>query len=246
MPVVSHRGQNIHYETMGEGPIVLMQHGLFSRGNNWLVNGYVKALADEYCVVRVDSLGHGKSDKPHDRALYSREQRAGDLVAVLDALGAERMHLVGYSMGGWMATGVAKHHPDRLASIAIGGWDPIGGISFPGTMRPNIRQVLAAARLRLPELVAWVTPEIEPALAACFDALTELEGTREALRALACPVLLWSGDGDGCHDAMKKLAEEERFRFLPTRGDHASAMVLDVPLVIGELKRMFSGGGAKT
>src|SRR3954451_12425364 len=127
MPFVKHRGQRIHYAIEGEGPLIVLQHGLLMNGECWKQGGIVGALADRYRVVCVDSLGHGGSDKPSDTALYDQAQRAGDIVAVLDDLGCERAHLVGHSMGAWLAVGVAKHHPQRLSSLVLGGWDFVNG-----------------------------------------------------------------------------------------------------------------------
>ena len=84
-----HRGQYIAYQTF-EGPTsnaatVLLQHGLLSRRKSWEDVGYVDALTANFNVITVDSLGHGDSDKPNDATFYARKQRAGDVVAVLDA-----------------------------------------------------------------------------------------------------------------------------------------------------------------
>ncbi|GIT39262.1 MAG: hypothetical protein Ct9H300mP8_04580 [Gammaproteobacteria bacterium] len=46
---------------------------------------------------------------------------------MLDAESIESVHYIGYSMGGWIGTGMALYHPDRLASLTLGGWDPSGG-----------------------------------------------------------------------------------------------------------------------
>src|SRR5574338_1347563 len=100
-------GHRIAFDVTGAGPVVLLQHGLFSRRTTWHENGFVSALAREFTVVAVDSLGHGESDKPSDPRAYRRDARAGQLAAVLDALAAPRAHVVGYSMGAWMAAGFA-------------------------------------------------------------------------------------------------------------------------------------------
>ena len=100
MPYVVSRGQRIHYTLHGTGPLVILQHGMLSDGESWERRGFVAALSDEYRLACVDSLGHGLSDKPSEASLYTSEQRAGDLVAVMDDLGCGRAHVVGYSMGG--------------------------------------------------------------------------------------------------------------------------------------------------
>ena len=76
MPFACHRGQKIHYTVEGQGPLVVLQHGLFMDAESWRANGFVAALADRFTVACIDSLGHGLSDKPADPALYAQDQRA--------------------------------------------------------------------------------------------------------------------------------------------------------------------------
>lgn len=239
MPFVEHRGQKIHYEVRGEGPTVVFQHGLLSRGASWDVNGYVAALANERRVVIVDSLGHGASDKPADPTLYALEQRAGDLARVFDAVGADRVHMVGYSMGGWMSAGVAKHYPDRLLSLTIGGWS-VARATGASSGAPPFAIMFEAARARLPELVAWVTPEARPALEACWIALFEGDGGADAVAHLTRPVLLWAGAQDFLFAGAKAFAEAHGLAFFETKGDHVGAMVADAPLVIERLREHFA------
>src|SRR4029450_3925647 len=142
----------------------------------------------ELRVVTVDSLGHGDSDKPADPRAYRREAGADDLAAGLDALASERAHLVGYSMGGWMATGFAARHPERLRSLAIGGWDPVGGRPVARTQPPiDVERAPAGARARAPELTAWIDAEAVPGLRGCWDALSDVEGAEAALAACPAP-----------------------------------------------------------
>jgi len=77
-------------------------------GESWHENGYVERLADQFKVVCVDSLGHGQSDKPATAKSYHQSERAGDIVAVIDAVGEDRAHLIDYSMVGWLSAGVAR------------------------------------------------------------------------------------------------------------------------------------------
>ena len=66
MPFAVHRGRRIHYTVEGEGPLVVLQHGLLMDGGAWKQAGFVGALRERYRVACVDSLGHGLSDKPSD------------------------------------------------------------------------------------------------------------------------------------------------------------------------------------
>jgi pimeloyl-ACP methyl ester carboxylesterase len=229
MAFVTHRGQRIHYSVEGAGPLVVFQHGLLSSGESWKRAGFVDALADRFRVACVDSLGHGLSDKPADPALYAGDQRAGDIVAVIDDLGAERAHLVGYSMGGWMAVAVARHHRERLASLTVAGWDLVKGVESarpPGFTRElKFSQLLMLARYATPALVDWVTPEVEPGLRACWAAVNDLAGAEAAVLGCGAPLLLWDGRDDPYHDPMQAFAARHGVRFLSTAGDHLGAIM---------------------
>ncbi len=120
MKYATNRDQRIAYDMTGVGPAVVLQHGFLDSRKSWAELGYVEALADKHTVICVDSLGHGDSDKPVEQGLYVREQRADDIVAVLDAEEIGRAHFVGYSMGGWLGTGLLAHRADRLLSITVG------------------------------------------------------------------------------------------------------------------------------
>ena len=72
-------------------------------------------------VVRVDMLGHGRSDAPRELAAYAIGSLRRQLVAVLDALAIRRAHLLGYSMGGRLGLALAVLHPERVASALLVG-----------------------------------------------------------------------------------------------------------------------------
>jgi pimeloyl-ACP methyl ester carboxylesterase len=73
-------------------------------------------------LVLIDVREHGGSDKPHEpEAAAGLVQRLADLVTVLDNLGIDRAHYFGYSLGGLFGLGLAKHAPDRIRSLSIGG-----------------------------------------------------------------------------------------------------------------------------
>lgn len=68
-------------------------------------------------IVTIDNRGVGRSDRPSGR--YAMKQMAGDVIAVLDAIGCERATLVGVSMGGMIAQRVAMHHPARVGGLVL-------------------------------------------------------------------------------------------------------------------------------
>jgi pimeloyl-ACP methyl ester carboxylesterase len=226
MPFVKHRGQRIHYTIDGEGPLIVLQHGLLMSSQSWQHGGMVDVLKGHYRVACVDSLGHGASDKPSDAALYDQTQRAGDIVAVLDDLGYERAHLVGHSMGAWLAVGVAKYHPQRLSSLVLGGWDVVNGVPPTSKGPLTFDAFMKFAGHVAPELVAWVTPASEPGVRACFDALSQLAGAREAVMGAGVPVLIWEGRDDPAHDQRRAFAAAAGLSFLSTAGDHLGMLLV--------------------
>ncbi|MBW2453914.1 MAG: alpha/beta fold hydrolase [Deltaproteobacteria bacterium] len=116
----------IHYTDEGEGEPVLLVHGFAVNADlNWRRPGIIKALSPDYRVIAMDLRGHGRSGKPpvgrYGMALVQ------DIPRLLDHLDIERAHLVGYSLGGFVALKCAATHPDRLLSVAAlgSGWEPL-------------------------------------------------------------------------------------------------------------------------
>jgi pimeloyl-ACP methyl ester carboxylesterase len=208
MPFVTSRGSQIHYSLEGSGPLVILLHGLLSDAKSWKHWGVVDTLADGYRVACVDSLGHGLSDKPADESLYGLEARSRDVVAVIDDLGFATAHVLGYSMGGWLAVGVAKYHRDRLSSLIVGGWDIVHGPEAFGSSSTQVK---------------WVAG-LEPGVRACWDALADRRGARDSVVNSGVPVLFWSGRDDPSHEPMRAFATTESLEFLSTAGSHNGAI----------------------
>lgn len=77
----------------------------------------VRALAAEYHVIGYDYPGHGFTTlSDHDLEIPEYEEH---LLGLLDALGLDRVHLVGESLGGWIAIKFAAHHPERLRTVVL-------------------------------------------------------------------------------------------------------------------------------
>src|SRR4051794_342219 len=99
---VSSDGVRIAYDVVGHGPPLLLHHGFSLSATVWHEPDYVTALQDRYQLIMMDARGHGASDKPHDPADYAMPRRVADVIAVLDLLGIEHVHYLGYSMGAWV------------------------------------------------------------------------------------------------------------------------------------------------
>ena len=221
-------GDRIHYVEQGAGAPLLLVHGAFGGGHSFLQTAFGQALAARHRVIAPDSLAHGDSAAPADRSRYGARRRAGHLAAVLDAAGVQRAHVVGYSMGGWMASALATHHADRIASLAVGGWDVVRGMYTPAAAwsLPEITYDILAAMVRRerPEKLAWLRPENEPALAAAVDAMNDLAGLAEGVARLSAPAAIWIGRDDLYHAAGGRYAEANGLAFLSLPGDHISAI----------------------
>ena len=110
-------GVKIHYEVHGSGPTLLLSHGYSSTCRMW--DGQVAALKDRYQVVVWDFRGHGESDYPTDPGLYSEALTVGDMLALLDTVGAKTAIVAGLSLGGYMSLAFNASHPDRVRALML-------------------------------------------------------------------------------------------------------------------------------
>ena len=98
-----------------DGRVVLMSNSLMSNHQMW--DWTIPALADKYRVLRYDMRGHGKSGTTTPP--YNMAQLADDAVALLDALGLEKVHFVGLSMGGMIGQQLGARYGDRVHSLVL-------------------------------------------------------------------------------------------------------------------------------
>lgn len=118
MPTATNGDVTIHYESFGTTgqPVLLLINGLGSQCINYAAEWCEKFAAEGYQVVRFDNRDVGLSSKL-DGQSYVLKDMAQDAVAVLDAVGARRAHVLGCSMGGMIAQRLAIDSRDRLLSM---------------------------------------------------------------------------------------------------------------------------------
>ncbi len=120
LSTVEHDGLQIRYEVYGPenalGDPVVLIHGLFL--SHHLFDRLAHRLADRR-VIGVDVRGHGQSTRPLESYRYSWKLLAGDVVAVLDALGIERAVVGGLSLGAGVALASAHEHPERVSGLIV-------------------------------------------------------------------------------------------------------------------------------
>ncbi|MEV0407529.1 alpha/beta hydrolase [Actinoallomurus sp. NPDC050550] len=105
----------LHAVTGGDGPALLLLAGWPQTWYAWRL--LMPALAEDFQVVAVDPRGVGLSDKPSDG--YDTGTLAGDMVALMAALGHQRFAMVGHDVGMWTGYALAADHPDRLTRLAV-------------------------------------------------------------------------------------------------------------------------------
>ncbi|HET6594368.1 MAG TPA: alpha/beta hydrolase [Anaerolineales bacterium] len=159
----------VHYEVTGEGPAVVLLHGLSGSGRWWAHN--IRALAQRYRVYNVDVIGFGRS---RGQRLVLREAGAW-LVEWLQVMEIQRAHLVGHSMGGYIATEVAATASEVVRRLVL-----VDALVLP--MGPGlVRHALDLARA-----ARFMGPNFLPVLVSDFlraGPRTMWRATREVLSA---------------------------------------------------------------
>jgi pimeloyl-ACP methyl ester carboxylesterase len=113
--IVEVNGVRLWHRVTGEGEPVVQIHGAGFGHFNF--DPVTPLLAERFRVVDFDMRGYGQSDRPHQR--YDMEVWADDVAGLLDALGLERAHVHGTSMGGMIAIVVAGKYPERTTSVVV-------------------------------------------------------------------------------------------------------------------------------
>jgi pimeloyl-ACP methyl ester carboxylesterase len=126
MAYATRAGVRLHYRDEGTGPVVLLHTGGGGDGRMWELAGYTDTLQG-YRRLLVDHRGHGESDCPTGVPAHRVQEYTEDVIAVLDAAGADAAALVGYSAGARIAYAVGREYPGRVSAI-VG----IGTVGAPG------------------------------------------------------------------------------------------------------------------
>jgi pimeloyl-ACP methyl ester carboxylesterase len=108
-------GHPVTYHRVGNGPALLLVHGITSSSRTW--RAIMPALAEHYTVIAPDLLGHGRSAKP--RGDYSLGAYASGLRDLLVALEIPRATVVGHSLGGGVAMQFAYQFPERVERLVL-------------------------------------------------------------------------------------------------------------------------------
>lgn len=111
----SFRKTPIFYRERGKGEAVVLLHGFMEHSEMW--DFHAKELSHTYRVITIDLPGHGKSGNLG--YVHSMELMADAVKAMLKALDIRRCHMIGHSMGGYVALAFAETEPDMLKSLTL-------------------------------------------------------------------------------------------------------------------------------
>jgi pimeloyl-ACP methyl ester carboxylesterase len=195
-------GQELYYEAHGAGaPLVLLHGGLHTIDLSF--GAVLPALAERYRVIAAELQGHGHTPDT-DREL-TLPTLAGDVAGLLDALGIERAHLFGFSLGGIVATQVAISYPERVGRLVLasahfrwaGYHSEIRNVEEQDGSRrmptPADFQAMQDAYVKVapdPEAFATVAGKLQPVVPS-VDRWSD-----EELHGITTPTLLLMGDND--------------------------------------------------
>lgn len=207
-------GLEIAYTDEGSGDPVLLIHGFASNTRvNWQNTSWFRTLRHAgYRVISIDNRGHGESAKPHDLAVYGAPVMSGDALGLLNHLGIEKAHIMGYSMGARISAFLTIKHPERVATVTFGGlgYNMVRGMAGTGP----IAHALEAASIddvtnptaRTFRAFAEQTGSDLKALAACIRSSRDPISAEDVGR-ISCPVLVVVGSLDVVGGSAEKLAE---------------------------------------
>jgi pimeloyl-ACP methyl ester carboxylesterase len=216
MPFADNQGVKIYYEVEGQGPPLVFAHGATGDLNVWREYGFVDQFRLDYTVILYDLRGHGQSDKPHDVAAYSYTLLANDVIAVLDTLHLDTTHFWGYSLGAIVGFALAKHHPQHIRSLILGGATPYSRAQPltepPWPMLEIMRRgtqdgpdAVVQGFVQLTDVFGKLPPEYEALLrsldyhaqAALFEYMQYHEPAQEdVLPTMTMPCLIYMAEGD--------------------------------------------------
>jgi pimeloyl-ACP methyl ester carboxylesterase len=144
-------GVHLYYEEAGAGTPVVFVHEFAGDYRTW--EPQMRRFARSHRCVTYSQRGYPPSDVPTDPARYGQDIARGDVIALMDALGIGKAHVVGHSMGAYTALHVGIRHPDRCISVTAAGcgW---GSLADPAARQAMRAQAAENAKMFTEETMA--------------------------------------------------------------------------------------------
>ncbi|MBJ7983391.1 2-succinyl-6-hydroxy-2,4-cyclohexadiene-1-carboxylate synthase [Bacillus cereus] len=114
---VTLQGVSYEYEVAGSGEPLLLLHGFTGSMETW--RSFIPSWSEQFQVILVDIVGHGKTESPEEVTHYDIQNVALHMKELLDHLHIENAHVLGYSMGGRLAITMACLYPGYVRSILL-------------------------------------------------------------------------------------------------------------------------------
>jgi pimeloyl-ACP methyl ester carboxylesterase len=132
-------GVRLHYVERGEGPPLVLLHGLTTMGLDFLLSDLVEMAAGKYRVIVFDRPGYGHSERPRDGTRWDPQAQARLLHGALRQLGADRAIVLGHSWASLVAVSMALQHPRSVRGLVLE-----SGYCYPG-LRADMALLAAPA-----------------------------------------------------------------------------------------------------
>jgi 3-oxoadipate enol-lactonase len=209
MPEIDADGCAIHVEVTGpeRAPVLMLSNSLGTTLHMW--DEQVAPFTRHFRLLRYDRRGHGQSDVP--KGPYSMERLGRDVLAILDALGIEKVNWCGLSMvGQWLGANAASridklilsntacYYPEktfwaeRLAFVRKNGIAPLAGATMERWFTKDFRERSPAAIARMTEMFLQTNPE---GYLGCIEAIRDMDH-RALLPKIGAPTLVIAGRQD--------------------------------------------------
>jgi pimeloyl-ACP methyl ester carboxylesterase len=241
----------------GTGSPVLVYTGLGDPIEESQRNPLVRALASDHRLIFADHRGHGRSEKPRNVDAYDLKTRVADAVAVLDRVGLERAHQLGFSWGARLGFAIGEHAPERVLSLVLCGnqpyaWEPQWSfvplltaaleVAQDRGMQGFVDTIESAFGDELDDAVRSQILANDPAAigAAWRSAMSEGTISRD-LTAWRLPCLIYMAEGEDMFaNAARAASEIPKARFLALPGHTHLSAPYEVDQVLPAVRALFA------
>lgn len=252
-----------YWDEGGSAPPVMLIHGVGADGTSW--DQIAPALAADFRVLRLDLRGHGRSG--HIETPLSLDDFVQDVIDVLAACAVPATHIVGFSLGGMIAQGIALQHPGRVRRLVL--LSAVAGRTAEERERVQTRlailreqgigAIMGAAQerwftpgfiARNPDVVQRRMEQLQenhaPSYAAAYTVFSTSD-LGDKLHAIRAPTLIATGEHDvGSNTRMARYMHAQiagsRLEILP---DLRHSILVEAPELIVKLVRDFLRDGSR-